>query len=199
MGTSDLNDLHPQKRVPPSDFEFSTVLLQTVSEAVQILVLYCPLMPNLTKVLWIILEMKYVDILTDRTSHYAFTSWTSYKWHKYWVFKWHLEITVYCADPWILSFAFTMMDSIFVVLIAVILMHFSDVLRSQADGYVRAIQWNLHYYYNGVCSWSWFYPHHYAPYISDICNFSKDLELNFDMGKPFLPFQQLLAVLPSAR
>ncbi|XP_021920765.1 5'-3' exoribonuclease 1 isoform X2 [Zootermopsis nevadensis] len=74
----------------------------------------------------------------------------------------------------------------------------SDVLRSQADGYVRAIQWNLHYYYNGVCSWSWFYPHHYAPYISDICNFSKNLELNFDMGKPFLPFQQLLAVLPTA-
>ncbi|GFG29513.1 hypothetical protein Cfor_05064, partial [Coptotermes formosanus] len=74
----------------------------------------------------------------------------------------------------------------------------SDVLRSQADGYVRAIQWNLHYYYNGVCSWSWFYPHHYAPYISDICNFSKTLDLNFDMGKPFLPFQQLLAVLPAA-
>ncbi|KAJ9598748.1 hypothetical protein L9F63_026718, partial [Diploptera punctata] len=74
----------------------------------------------------------------------------------------------------------------------------SDVLRSQADGYVRAIQWNLRYYYNGVCSWSWFYPHHYAPYISDICNFSSDLELCYNMGTPFLPFQQLLAVLPAA-
>ncbi|PNF32574.1 5'-3' exoribonuclease 1 [Cryptotermes secundus] len=74
----------------------------------------------------------------------------------------------------------------------------NDVLRSQADGYVRAIQWNLHYYYNGVCSWSWFYPHHYAPYISDICNFSETLDLSFDIGEPFLPFQQLLAVLPAA-
>ncbi|XP_012251889.2 5'-3' exoribonuclease 1 isoform X2 [Athalia rosae] len=73
----------------------------------------------------------------------------------------------------------------------------ADVLRSQAECYVRAIQWNLHYYYNGCCSWSWYYPHHYAPYISDIKGF-KDFHLEFDMGKPFLPFQQLLAVLPAA-
>lgn len=72
-----------------------------------------------------------------------------------------------------------------------------QVLRSQAECYVRAIQWNLHYYYNGCCSWSWYYPHHYAPYISDIKDF-KDLKLEFDMGVPFFPFQQLLAVLPAA-
>ncbi|XP_018322001.1 5'-3' exoribonuclease 1 isoform X2 [Agrilus planipennis] len=72
-----------------------------------------------------------------------------------------------------------------------------EVLKAQAEGYVRAIQWNLHYYYNGVCSWSWYYPHHYAPYVSDIQGF-KDLKLKFDLGKPFKPFEQLLAVLPSA-
>ncbi|EZA57402.1 hypothetical protein DMN91_008681 [Ooceraea biroi] len=72
----------------------------------------------------------------------------------------------------------------------------AEVLRSQAEGYVRAIQWNLHYYYHGCCSWSWYYPHHYAPYISDIRDF-KDLKLEFDLGEPFLPFQQLLAVLPA--
>ncbi|KAL3283158.1 hypothetical protein HHI36_006310 [Cryptolaemus montrouzieri] len=72
-----------------------------------------------------------------------------------------------------------------------------QVMKSQAEGYVRAIQWNLHYYYNGVCSWSWFYPHHYAPFVSDIKNF-ENLELNFDIGKPFLPYEQLLAVLPAA-
>ncbi|KAG8182018.1 hypothetical protein JTE90_013950 [Oedothorax gibbosus] len=70
-----------------------------------------------------------------------------------------------------------------------------EVLKDQAEGYVRAIQWNLHYYYNGVCSWSWYYPHHYSPYISDLKDF-KDMEMNFELGKPFLPFQQLLAVLP---
>ncbi|XP_011151267.1 5'-3' exoribonuclease 1 isoform X2 [Harpegnathos saltator] len=72
----------------------------------------------------------------------------------------------------------------------------ADFLRSQAEGYVRAIQWNLHYYYNGCCSWSWYYPHHYAPYISDIKDF-KDLKLEFELGEPFLPFEQLLAVLPA--
>ncbi|KZC09221.1 5'-3' exoribonuclease 1 [Dufourea novaeangliae] len=69
-----------------------------------------------------------------------------------------------------------------------------DFLRTQAEGYVRAIQWNLNYYYNGCCSWSWYYPHHYAPYISDIKDF-KDLKLEFEFGEPFQPFQQLLAVL----
>ncbi|XP_067134846.1 5'-3' exoribonuclease 1 isoform X2 [Centruroides vittatus] len=72
-----------------------------------------------------------------------------------------------------------------------------DVLKEQAYCYVQAIQWNLHYYYNSVISWSWFYPHHYAPYISDIKEFC-DLELHFEKGKPFLPFQQLLSVLPAA-
>ncbi|KAL1453826.1 hypothetical protein WDU94_010137 [Cyamophila willieti] len=73
----------------------------------------------------------------------------------------------------------------------------NEVLRDQAECYIRAIQWNLHYYYNGCISWSWYYPHHYAPYISDIKDFSH-LTLKFEMGEPFLPFQQLLAVLPAA-
>jgi 5'-3' exoribonuclease 1 len=72
-----------------------------------------------------------------------------------------------------------------------------EVMREQAEGYVRAIQWNLNYYYNGVCSWSWFYPHHYSPYISDIKGFS-DLKIEFELGKPFKPYEQLLAVLPTA-
>ena len=72
------------------------------------------------------------------------------------------------------------------------------VLRDQAEGYIKAIQWNLNYYYNGLCSWSWYYPHHYSPYISDIQNF-KDMKIEFESGKPFLPFEQLLAVLPSFR
>ncbi|XP_063418054.1 5'-3' exoribonuclease 1-like isoform X2 [Mytilus trossulus] len=72
-----------------------------------------------------------------------------------------------------------------------------EVLKDQAEGYVRAIQWILMYYYEGVPSWSWFYPHHYAPYISDITNFS-DLVIDFDLGRPFFPFQQLMAVLPAA-
>lgn len=71
----------------------------------------------------------------------------------------------------------------------------SEVLHNQATSYVRGIQWILNYYYNGICSWSWYYPFHYSPYISDVKNFA-DMEMNFEMGKPFMPFEQLLAVLP---
>ncbi|KAM5165613.1 LOW QUALITY PROTEIN: 5'-3' exoribonuclease 1 [Mantella aurantiaca] len=42
-----------------------------------------------------------------------------------------------------------------------------------------------------------YYPYHYAPYLSDIQNVSH-LKLKFDLGKPFMPFEQLLAVLPAA-
>ncbi|VDO33176.1 unnamed protein product [Haemonchus placei] len=70
-------------------------------------------------------------------------------------------------------------------------------LRQQAEGYVRAIQWNLHYYYRGCVSWNWFYPHHYSPYISDVVDFS-DMDMSFELGQPFKPFEQLLAVLPTA-
>ncbi|KHJ96921.1 XRN 5'-3' exonuclease [Oesophagostomum dentatum] len=70
-------------------------------------------------------------------------------------------------------------------------------LREQAEGYVRAIQWNLHYYYKGCVSWNWFYPHHYSPYISDVVDFS-NMDMSFELGEPFKPFEQLLAVLPAA-
>lgn len=72
-----------------------------------------------------------------------------------------------------------------------------EVMQDQARGYVRAIQWNLHYYYNGVQSWNWYYPHHYSPYISDIKDF-QNFDMSFELGKPFLPFQQLMSILPAA-
>uniref|UniRef100_A0A8C7WK24 5'-3' exoribonuclease 1 n=1 Tax=Oncorhynchus mykiss TaxID=8022 RepID=A0A8C7WK24_ONCMY len=72
-----------------------------------------------------------------------------------------------------------------------------EFLANQALCYVEGIQWILHYYYHGVQSWSWYYPHHYAPFLSDVRNIAH-LKLTFDMGKPFMPFQQLLGVLPSA-
>ncbi|XP_077990094.1 5'-3' exoribonuclease 1-like [Glandiceps talaboti] len=72
-----------------------------------------------------------------------------------------------------------------------------EVLKEQAVIYVTAIQWILHYYYNGVQSWSWFYPHHYAPFMSDVRGFS-ECTINYSIGQPFKPFQQLLGVLPAA-
>lgn len=72
-----------------------------------------------------------------------------------------------------------------------------DVMAELTFQYVRGIQWILSYYFSGVPSWSWFYPFHYAPFMSDIRNFG-ELSIKFELGTPFLPFEQLLAVLPAA-
>ena len=52
-------------------------------------------------------------------------------------------------------------------------------------------------YHRGVASWTWYYPHHYAPMVSDMTDVAS-VDVALEYGEPFLPFEQLLAVLPSA-
>ena len=78
-------------------------------------------------------------------------------------------------------------------------LHKDDAAARQkvAGSFIEGLHWVLEYYYRGVASWTWFYPHHYAPMISDMVPI-QDFEVAFQLGQPFLPFQQLLGVLPSA-
>jgi 5'-3' exoribonuclease 1 len=69
----------------------------------------------------------------------------------------------------------------------------TDQLKIYVEQYIEAIQWILKYYYQGCSSWSWFYPYHYAPYLSDLKNF-KQLKITFQTGTPFKPFEQLLSM-----
>lgn len=101
---------------------------------------------------------------------------------------------------------------------------FNKQLNKLCNEYLRGIQFVLLYYLYDIPDWYWFYPYHYAPFFSDICNYLKSLKLKrlcevsqnvndskekilnknvnntlsfkFEKNEPLTPFEQLLAVLP---
>ena len=47
----------------------------------------------------------------------------------------------------------------------------------------------------GCVSWDWYYPFHYAPFTADLIKCDK-VKIDFSLGKPLRPFQQLMSVFP---
>lgn len=61
--------------------------------------------------------------------------------------------------------------------------------------YLEGLAWVFAYYYEGVPSWDWYYPYHYAPLALDLIG-AEDAEFTFEMGAPYNPIEQLMSVLP---
>lgn len=72
-----------------------------------------------------------------------------------------------------------------------------------ANHLVEGLFWVYTYYYYGVdnSSWSWFYPHHFAPLLCDVhraltTTYTGKDQVELAKGSPLRPLEQLLAVLP---
>lgn len=77
-------------------------------------------------------------------------------------------------------------------------------IREVCLTYLKTMMWIFLYYTKGLVSWTWYYPHHYPPLMSDLSEFVDSLteeEANeihsFEKGEPSKPFVQLLSILPS--
>ena len=65
--------------------------------------------------------------------------------------------------------------------------------------YLKGLIWNLNYYFNECISWDWYYYYDYSPFISDLSDNLKRININeikFNKGKPLNKLVQLFCILP---
>lgn len=61
---------------------------------------------------------------------------------------------------------------------------------------MEGIFWIWETYVRGLPSWTWHYPYHHPPSVSDFRDLTS-ISVEFELGKPLTHFQQLLALTPA--
>lgn len=78
----------------------------------------------------------------------------------------------------------------------------SSTIKDISEEYIRCLVWNLGYYFKGIPpSWKYFYPYRAPPVMSDlyaVLSSIKSLKKfsKFDKDESYLPFEQLMLILP---
>ena len=63
--------------------------------------------------------------------------------------------------------------------------------------YYNGLKWVTEYYFDKCPSWNWYFPYDHPPFLEDISKYKINFkEINFKLGTPLLPYQQLLCILP---
>ena len=80
---------------------------------------------------------------------------------------------------------------------------YDDILKEEINdsckNYFESIIWTTNYYFDDCVSWSYYYKYHYAPLLSDLNEYLKDIDdINIIKkdNKPLKSSKQLLLVLP---
>lgn len=70
--------------------------------------------------------------------------------------------------------------------------------QDQVQLYWKGLEFVTLYYLQGCPSWTWYYPFHRAPLLRSLVTCQVPTPTEFQLGRPFLPLEQLLSVLPPA-
>jgi len=72
-----------------------------------------------------------------------------------------------------------------------------DFVKKMVKHYIKGLKWITCYYFDKCAGWNWFYIYDHAPFLTDIVKYRDDFDnIQFILGEPMTPFEQLLTVLP---
>jgi len=76
---------------------------------------------------------------------------------------------------------------------------YNEIINNIVMNYLESMMFALKYYFQGCPSWEWHYKFRISPLLSDVYNVLDKIDINeiqFKLGSPYTPFQQLMFILP---